>query len=182
MNNSNRVCECVCVCLCVRVCFAVLRCSIFKTSAVVCRFFETPRMNNSNRVCQCVCVCRCVGVYVCICAAFECEPQHSPSPTPTSILPYKQYLNTASAHPPCAQNPHTQTVSECVSVHSLSADTGILPYKYRIVPPPADSMAGATWAGPGKPPPKQRGLHRVCVCVRVVYFWLYVCVLLSYAV
>ena len=157
MNNSNRVCECVCVCLCVRVCFAVLRCSIFKTSAVVCRFFETPRMNNSNRVCQCVCVCRCVGVYVCICAAFECEPQHSPSPTPTSILPYKQYLNTASAHPPCAQNPHTQTVSECVSVHSLSADTGILPYKQY-------SCTVLPTLYPSPPPPHT---HTDCVRVRV---------------
>ncbi|KAF5828477.1 WD40-repeat-containing domain protein [Dunaliella salina] len=56
----------------------------------------------------------------------------------------------------------TKAASECVSVHSLSADTGILPYKYRIVPPTDGGVAGANWAGaPGKPAPKQRGLHRV---------------------
>jgi len=53
----------------------------------------------------------------------------------------------------------TKAASECVSVHSLSADTGILPYKYRIVPPTNGVVAGA--GGPGKAAPKQRGLHRV---------------------
>lgn len=67
---------------------------------------------------------------------------------------------------------HSQSATECVSVHSLSADTGILPYKYRIVPP-TDSVTGANWAAnapAGKQTPKPRGLHRVCVFTNVFSF------------